>query len=294
MTDLNFSDLANTISAHMAPQNVIIDGDSLMLVPNGMKAVSLKPFIDEQKLHPDLRKGTANHQRLQSLIDHANRFKGEASVLFAKAEVAKTSITASIQSIFDYHPAGSDLAKADNLKHRGLYEFPIAKDFVFWLEHNGDLMAQDEFALFLEEHVIEMASPTDEDKALVTGLSPRFAEPIDILSLSRDLEIYSKDMVKQALKLSSGERELKFSTEHCDADGKPVAIPDFFVVQMPLFDGGESHRILARLRYRKAGERLVWAYDLYRIDRTLEEAFQVACSAVQTETALPLFYGTPE
>jgi len=112
-------------------------------------------------------------------------------------------------------------------------------------------MDQAEFALFLEEHIIEMSAPTDEDRAAVDGLKPKFADPMDMLSLSRDLEIYSKESVRQALKLSSGERNLQFTTEHCDADGKPISIPDFFVVQMPLFDGGESHRILARLRYRK-------------------------------------------
>ncbi len=292
-------DVAQAIKENLEPR--IIDasrGDvsksAVLVAPAGFQLHSLKKFVDENRLVPERRSGTARLDRINSLIDHVNRFKNDASALFARASIDANSIKAHIKAIFDYHPKGDDVTKADNGKHQALYEFPIAKDFAFWMKNNAKLMGQEEFALFLEERVVEMVSPDDEDKAQVSGLAPKFAEPVDILGLSRDLELYSKETVTQAIKLSSGEKSVKFTTQHVDADGKPIEIPDFFVVCLPLFEGGELHRILVRLRYRKNGERLQWAYDLYRIDRTLEEAFDSACGQVVEATGLPIFHGADE
>ena len=76
-----------------------------------------------------------------------------------------------------------------------------------------------------------------------------------MLELSRNLEIYSQESYRQKNKLSSDETELKFTSQHVDAGGKPIKIPDFFVIQLPLFDGGISERVLVRLRYRPTGEK---------------------------------------
>lgn len=292
-------ELAQVIRENMEPRTIEAKrGDEktapVLMYPVGMQLASMKKYVDENRLVPERRNGTARLNRINSLIDHINRFKSEASALFASAAIDANSIKAHIAAIFDYHPKGDDVTKADNGKHRALYEFPIAKDFAFWMKNNAKLMGQEEFALFLEERVVEMVSPDDDDKAQVSGLAPKFAEPVEILGLSRDLELYSKETVTQAIKLSSGEKSVKFTTQHVDADGKPIEIPDFFVVCLPLFEGGELHRILVRLRYRKNGERLQWAYDLYRIDRTLEEAFDSACAQVVEATGLPIFHGSDE
>lgn len=292
-------DVAQAIKENMEPRIIeVARGDvakvGVLVAPAGVQVHSLKKFVDENRLVPERRSGEANLYRLQSLIDHVNRFKSKESALFARAAIEDNSIDATIKAYLDYHPAGEDVTKADNGKHTAIYEFPIAKDFAFWINQNGRLMEQSEFALFLEERVIEMASPDEDDKKQVENLSPKFAEPTDILMLSRDLELYSQETVKQAIKLSSGEKEVKFTCQHVDANGEPVKIPDFFVIRLALFEGGEPQRILVRLRYRKNGERLQWAYDLYRIDRTLETAFQEACEDVQAETGIPLFYGTAE
>lgn len=292
-------ELAQAVKDNMKPQVIsAVAGDhkdaQFLLAPNSMSLHSLKKFLDENRKVPERRKGIAHHDRISSLVDHINRFKGAASVLFARASVEENSIEAHIAAIFDYHPIGDDVTKADNGNHRALYEFPIAKDFKFWIENNAKAMSQEEFALFLEERVVEMAAVTAEDRAAVSGLAPLFADPVEVLELSRDLELYSQETVKQAVKLSSGEKEIKFSTQHVDSNGKPVRIPDFFVVCLPLFEGGAAQRILVRLRYRKNGERLIWAYDLYRIDRTLEAAFDQACETVTKATELPIFYGASE
>lgn len=268
--------------------------NAVLLVPEGMRVHKIKEYLDEYLLKPERRKGTITADRLGSFIDVVKRFKSKESVLFAQAVITDNTMKASIQAIFDYHPAGDKVEEADNAGHKAKYEFPISKDFAFWLKNNATMMGQADFALFLEERVIEMVAATDEDKAKIDGLSPKFADPLEMLTLSRDLELNATESVKQKMKLSSGETEIAFTSTHTDATGKPVTLPDFFVIRMPIFEGGSVERILVRLRYRILNQKVSWAYDLYRIDTVLEAAFEKDCAYAQKQTELPLFFGKAE
>src|SRR5262249_37598297 len=155
-----------------------------------------------------------------------------------------------------------------------------------WLESNCKIMGQQDFALFLEEHHLEMASPVDEDRLSIGDLASSFAQPLEVLELARDLEIYSQESYRSKNNLSSGETEIRFTAEHVDAGNKPVKIPNFFVIQMALFEGGDRVRIPVRLRYRLKDGRVAWFYDLYRVDKALNEAFTMACMRVKADTTL--------
>lgn len=295
----NPKELAETLRENMKPELKTIEkGTSakadFLLVPNGMKAESVKKYLDEYREKPERRAGTIKTSRVQSFIDITNRFKGPSSVLFAEVNVEDRKISANITAIFDYHPSGEDTQNADNLGHRATYGFPISKAFKNWLDQNTNAMSQIEFAYFLEKRINDMSSPTEEDKALIEGLKPKFADPIEILELSRDLEIYSNEAFVSRNKLSSGETELKFTNQHVDGSGKPIKIPDFFVINVPVFEGGPRQRVLSQLRYRKKDSTVVWFFELYNIDEMLHESFDKSCAEVEKAVGLPLFFGTAE
>lgn len=299
MDNNDYKTLAETVRENTAPEIKDIARGStseaeILLVPEGMRAESLKKYLDEYKEKPDRREGTISTTRVESFNEVVNRFKNKETVLFASAKVEDRSIAADITAIFDYHPAGDDVTKAENLKHRAVYNFPISKAFKNWLEMNTKAMTQLDFAYFLEKRLADLSSPTDADKALIEGLKPKWADPINMLELARDLEIYSSESFVSKQKTSSGEYELKFTNNHADANGKPLSIPDFFVVNIPVFEGGPRQRILSHLRYRKDGTTLVWFYELYNIDEMLAEAFEKACAEVKEAVKLPLIYGKAE
>lgn len=296
MTTQNFNpkDLAETIRETMKPQIETIGSTPVALIPKGMEAVSLKKFTDEYRQKPERRKGVVALDRVNSLIDITNRFKSESSVIFADAAISGNAISASVQTIFNYHPSGKNNEDADNADHSAIYKFPTARDFDYWMSLNQKPMEQSTFAAFLEERHLEMRVANESEKNIIDGLKPKFADPLEILELSKDLEIYSTETVKNKNKLSSGETELKFTTEHSDADGKPIQIPDFFVIELPIFEGGSAERLIVRLRYRLQNGKINWFYSLYRIDMTLNNAFHTACAEIQEQTGLPLFFGKPE
>ena len=295
----NFPELAETIRKNMEPTQFIANrGDFVKadyaVIPHGMEMKSLKPFLDEYRIKPDRRTGTAVADTLPSFIDIANRFKGVDSAVFARAKVSDTAIEASLTAVFNYHPAGGDNTLAQFSDHRAIYHFPLSKDFRFWLSANGRKMGQLDFAQFLEDRILDLSAVQDGDREAIGNLSPSFADPLMVLQLARDLEIHSNETFRQKVKLSSGETEMKFTSENKDATGQPVQIPDFFVIQLPLFEGGQAERILVRLRYRVGDGKVTWWYDLYRVDAALESAFNAACFDVSGLTTLPLYIGAPE
>ncbi len=101
-------------------------------------------------------------------------------------------------------------------------------------------------------------------------------------------------MIKEARNLSSGEGQLVFDSQHVDADGKPLTVPNLFMICIPIFARGDLYRLLARLRYRKANGGLVFWFELWRHDLAFEQAFAEACDKVAAATGLPLFIGAPE
>ena len=88
-------------------------------------------------LKPARRKGTARLDDLQSIIEWANRFKGETSALFAKPDMTAPTLTC----IADYHATGPvDQATAAgdptarHCHHRAIYNFPLSEEWKAWMK----------------------------------------------------------------------------------------------------------------------------------------------------------------
>lgn len=283
------------IKENLEPRVVQIDGAApYLLHPETMRATHLKSILDQVAVKPERRKGTALADNVSSFIELTNRFKDDNSVIFARAQIDGNEIRAALTSILDYNLNSSSNLDARFGEHRIKYEFPLDKDFKFWLENNTSAMEQNDFAYFIEDRINDLIVPDQSDVDAIGSLQPKFANPMEMLELSRDLEIYAQETVRNKIKLSSGEKELQFTTQHTDASGKPIQIPDFFVIGCPIFHGGNIQRLPARLRYRIKEGKILWSFDLYRIDKVLDKAFNDACDQVKQEAQLPLYVGHDE
>src|SRR5690606_5616350 len=118
--------------------------------------------------------------------------------------------------------------------HRVVYEFPLTEEFKAWVDTNAAPMEQDAFAVFLEEHAAELASPMEGERSEYERLfGEQMATPQDVLMLSRHLEVYVSAKAKQGIRLQTGERTVEFSEEHVNAKGEAVTIPGIFMVSVP-------------------------------------------------------------
>lgn len=273
-------------------------GNPFAVIPNGMEVKSLKPIIDLWRTAPERRTGTAHVGRLESFIDLTNRFKDENSALFVRGKVEGKTITATLESVLDYHPALPE-NKPDNARfnqHRVNYAFPVSKEFQAWIDNDGTPMAQVEFATLIEDRIGDIIGNDPKNPVTFDGfdvLKPNFADPAQMLELSRGMEVFSNVTVKGKTRLSSGETQIEFVTEHKDNKGNALNPPDFFLICVPIFEMGVLYRLPVRLRYRVEQGRVVWFYQLYRAEKAFDDAFNEACYDAKEKTELPLYWGAP-
>jgi uncharacterized protein YfdQ (DUF2303 family) len=262
----------------------------LFFEPQSKQILDIKPHLEKFRQFPARIKGTAKTTTLQSFIDLTNRHKAANSVVFASTAWPIPSLTA----VIDYHLDEGE-PRAMHLDHRITYEFPLTEELMDWMAFNEKPMKQADFALFLEEHAAELASPHDGEKQRFEQLfKERVATPVEVVGLSRHLEVYVGAKIKRQERLQTGERVVEFSEEHSNAKGEKVDIPGVFIVSVQAFTDGEPVRIAARLRYRVSGGDISWFYSLYRWDQELRTRVKDDLATVAKDTALPCFEGSPE
>ena len=262
----------------------------LIAVPDGEGGVSLqsaKPFLDEWRTAPERTKGTARALTLDSFVALVDRHKSEDTVIFGNLDAAQPSLL----SVIDYTTLDHDPTFG---QHRVAYGFPISPEWKIWSGADGKTMKQESFALFIEDHVADITSPLDQEVSTFEWLfRTKFAVPSDMMQLARGLEICVEGKFKEIRTLQSGEAEVTFEEVHKTGAGEKLIVPGLFVVNIPLFVGGERERVIVRLRYRKV-DGIVWIFQLYRADVVMREALERALIDVGERTSLPCFEGTPE
>ena len=249
---------------------------------------SVRPLLEEARLMPARRKGTATADTLESFINLVDRHKDDRSALFGRCIWPDPKLTA----VIDYDDAEGE---ARNRQHRIVYAFPLTDEFKAWVGANAKPMDQEVFAAFLEEHAAELAAPGEGERSEYERLfGETMATPSEVVALSRHLEVHVAARAKQGIRLQTGERTVEFTEEHQNSKGEAVVIPGIFMVSVAAFVDGDAVRIPARLRYRIAGGDIKWFYQLYRWEFFLREQVERDLGTAAGATELPAFEGAPE
>lgn len=249
----------------------------------------LKRYLEDFRLKPGTKRGTARAQTLASFIALVDRHKTANSAIFADTSWRAPSFTA----VIDYHQVEG--TEPDNGKHRIAYQFPVSEEWSAWVDANGKTMTQGDFAAFLEDRIRELASPTDFEKSeLERDYQTRIATPAVLMQLSRGMQVHVEARVKDVRNLQNGTAAIQFEETHRDADGKALEVPGLFLLQVAPFFQGEPVRVPVRLRYRLSGGKLSWHYQMVRPDLHVTERVRQDLDEVARSTALPCFEGSPE
>lgn len=183
----------------------------------------------------------------------------------------------------------------------GLYRFPVTKAWTDWSETSGEWMSQGEFSEFVEKHLYEISEPFSKEKLPESvmrmiealGGTKAVGSPAKMIEVSNGVKIMVSEQVEVELDRSTGEQTLKFAETHTGKGGRPVAIPKFFFIRLPIFFGEDASLIGVLLRYRnQGGGRVQWSYELFAPDLTVKDAFDAACEIVAV--ARTLYMGTPD
>lgn len=265
-------------------------------VPNaeGFELESLKRFVDEGRLKPERRKGSLTAYDLESFVAMTKRFKAENSVMFATDNFSDTSFNCALKSVLNFDPAGGDNKVADNGDHVVGYSFPVSEDLKAWLSKNKTPFNAKEFSEFLEEHIADLSvAKPDSMIPAFGGESPVFATPSKIFELSRGIEVRVDEKVSNFFRNNDGSFNLQYTVENKDAAGNALKLPEWFCLNLPIFDGGAFYQLPVRLRFRVKEGNVTWSFEMYRKNDVFRHAFADACDEATKSTDLPLFNGSP-
>lgn len=290
--DFNIKDLIERVTdiAQPASPSLDLSGTEVLIGPKiggGYEVTSLEKFRDELRAAPKRRKGTATTNTLTGFITLVNYHKDESSAIFGSFD-SSPGLTA----VIDYHTVD----KAPRFgAHRVRYPFPFSQQWQAWFKTDNTVLGQSDWGAFLEDRVADLASPTDGEKAEFERLfQTTFANPAEMMQLSRGLALTVEANVKDFRILQTGEAEISYEEVHKDSRGEKLRVPGLFVVNIPIFVDADPRRLIARLRYRKKEGRIVWFYSLYQAREIVREAMTEAMNTAEAETGIPAYEGTPE
>jgi hypothetical protein len=169
-------------------------------------------------------------------------------------------------------------------------------------------MGQSEFATFITTNVRDVfdvdGSHPDRLTEAPAWYAKRFgggrnvnefyANAQRLLEVAEGLTVTVEDRVSDVARRDSGETKISFESKGTTDIEVPVA----FVIELPIFTGGDLYQIPVRLRFSLKTEgdtkRAQWSYELFGAARTVLACVAEMRKTIESKTSLPMFAGSPE
>ncbi|MFE9921603.1 DUF2303 family protein [Streptomyces sp. NPDC005774] len=234
--------------------------------PGGIREVDLTG--DQHKDQPTRKTGTTTVRDAQSFLAYWDKHHDTASEVYADSD--RLTITA----VLDAHQADSARWAGHRL-HLALRETTAWKQ---WLRLDGELMDQEAFAEFLEDHLPELLEPA----------------AADMLEIAQSFQAAQKVDFQSATRLTSGQRQFQYVETQTTKAGQKgqLTVPETFIIGLVPFEGSEGYRLTARLRHRIGQNGLRLGYKLERPDEIRTTAFADVVKAIGEQIDVPVMNGT--
>jgi len=246
-----------------------VDAMPFVIVPKDCDLKSLEHLL--QRDVPKRRTASVTLYDPDSFAGYVNAFKVPETRLFA--DIQQRTILA----IVDYHEGGA-AGKARWGSHRATLTLRATVPWATWSDQNGKPMTQAAFAAFIEDNLVDVASP---DGSVV-------------LAVSRSMEATKGLKFSSDTRLDNGQVQFAY---HETVDGaarineRRVPIPPEFILALAPFEGAEPYKVTARLRYRIQDGKLQMWFDLLRPQRIVEDAFGKVLETVGVATGSVILRG---
>lgn len=150
-----------------------------------------------------------------------------------------------------------------------------------WIEKDGKVMDQLEFATFIENNLADIAT------------AEGFPTGTDMLHVSTNLEITQDSSIKSAIRLQSGGVRISYIEDENAETAKFMEVFSQFAIGIPVFRGSDPYQVNARLKYRLNGGKLKFWYELIRADKVMEASARTLTAKIHEQTTFPIFHGNP-
>lgn len=280
MTEKNHAETIRDLTIEGLMQPVAIDigqpenGErQLIVLPNGDGGYDLNDVTPPHTLPPP--RPTYVSQVVQmhdaaSLIAYVNRFKSDATMLFASLS------TSSIEAAIDYHKPGiAAVPQADLVAHRANMTIPFAEEWRTWTEIDGRMMGQLQFVRFLEENAVDIVAPATAD----------------LIEVCRDIQGLRNVEFTSVVRAESNTAERFMYADTAGVRGKgEVDVPREFTLSIPVYFNDRAYNVRALLRNEIEDGKLKLGIKLWRREYVRQTAFRNIMGEIETATKItPLF-----
>ncbi|MYR46765.1 DUF2303 family protein [Streptomyces sp. SID5910] len=266
-TDTNVPAVAALAQQALAPKQV--EPGSIYLVATADGRVQTVDLTGPDHTGVLSRKtGTTTVRDAQSFLTYWDKHHDDNSEVYADSD--RLTVTA----VLDAHTPGTARWGGHRL-HLALRETTAWKQ---WLHLDGQLLDQETFAEFLEDHLPELLEPS----------------AADMLEIAQSFQAAQKVDFQSATRLSSGQRQFQYvetATTKAGQKGQ-LTVPETFTIGLVPFDGSDGYRLTARLRYRIGQNGLRLGYKLERPDEIRTTAFADVVKAIGEQIDTAVMNGT--
>jgi uncharacterized protein YfdQ (DUF2303 family) len=233
-------------------------------VPEGSTLQSLERFCAS----PSRIRALVKFYEAGSFCRYVKDFKTAATRLFGD----RTALD--LTAILDYHEPPASPSWASHRAHLALRK---TENWDRWIGQHGRQMNQVQFATFLEDNLVDIASP----------------DGASLLELAKNLDIKKAAAFTSAIRLDNGQTQFQYVEDvQGNSQKGAMTIPGLFVLGLAPLEGVEPYRVDARLRYRMNDGKLAIWYDLLRPGDYLKAAFESVVLFVEKQTETQVLLGT--
>lgn len=165
--------------------------------------------------------------------------------------------------------------------HVARYTPQFSPEYLLWRSKNGEVMSQVEFAEFLDNNQMDIASPQG------------FPSSAEMLQMAINFEAKQDYRFKSSVRLQNGGTDMTFVQDDDKGTIERMKVFDKFAIGIPVYFGGDAYQINARLRYRHREGKVVFWYELVRPDLTMKAATDTIIEKIKSECGQPFFFGKP-
>lgn len=267
-TDRHHSDIEAAYQIGVAQKVIQFDNDLAphLLVPAGMRLQPVREYAAPPPL-ADFITAEVKLADLPSFIAYTNRFKTGNALVF----VTDNSLVAQL----DYHRPDVPMRNA----HTARYSLALSEEYQAWAGINNKPLAQQDFALFLEERARDVVNP------------PSGA----IMEIVLTLEARTEIEFRSGKRLDNSTQQLQYVETQVSKAGQSgnLEVPTALTINLPLFRHGDPVVIEAKLRTIIRDGKALFIVKLLGLETAKDDALARMIEAVHKETQLPVLRGQP-
>ncbi|MDM0003922.1 DUF2303 family protein [Variovorax sp. J22G73] len=220
-----------------------------LVVPPNYQVSDITKAIELAQNAPDRKRGTVSLGDLPSLLVYM-KDQGCQPCGYVYADPDARTITA----VFNDAKAGPGWRD-----HRAVFAALLTPEAKRWIEKNGHVFGQTEFAEFIEDNMADLQGE-DAQKLLTVATTIAASTGINFSSAKRLQDGQTQLTYNESINATAG------------ADGA-LAIPKTFTLGLRLFKNGAGYKLTARLKYRLHSGAVKFFYELERHENAIDDAF---------------------